>query len=121
MLALNNIDFKSSIALKTGEALENIAWQAKKCTIAWLKAHIGIEGYEVANEAARQGAENKNKRLQIINTPIPAEHVKSIIDEATRKEWKRKWNNALHYKHTFLIVVQIKTESSVYLIFLGHT
>ena len=30
LLALNNIDFKSSIALKTAEALENIAWQAKK-------------------------------------------------------------------------------------------
>ena len=40
--------------------------------------------------------------LQIINTPIPADHAKSIIDETTRKEWTRKWNNAPHYKHTKL-------------------
>ena len=32
LLALDNIDFKSSMVLKTAEALENIAWQAKKCT-----------------------------------------------------------------------------------------
>ena len=63
LLALNNIDFNSSIVLKTAEALENIAWQAKKCTITWVKAHIGTEGNEAANEAARQGAENKNKTL----------------------------------------------------------
>ena len=29
LLALNNIDLKFSIALKTEEALDNIAWQAK--------------------------------------------------------------------------------------------
>ena len=62
----------------------------KKCTIAWLKAHIGTKGNKAADKAARQGAENKNKTLRIINTPIPAEHAKSIIDEAIRKEWKRK-------------------------------
>ena len=40
--------------------------------------------------------------MQIINTSIPTEHAKSITDEAIRKEWKRKWNNAPHYKHTKL-------------------
>ena len=59
---------------------------------------IGTEGSEAANGAARQVAENKNKTLQIMNTPIPAEHAKSIIDKAIR----RKWKNAPHCKHTEL-------------------
>ena len=28
----------------------------KKCTIAWLKAHIGTKGNEAAEEEAQQGA-----------------------------------------------------------------
>ena len=42
--ALNNIDLKSTIALKTEEALKNISWRKQKCKIAWVKAHIDIEG-----------------------------------------------------------------------------
>ena len=41
--ALDSIDFRSTIALKTAEALENLKWRTKGCTIAWVKAHIGTE------------------------------------------------------------------------------
>ena len=57
------------MALKTAEALENLKWRTKGCTIAWVKAHIGTEGNEAADTAARQGAENKGNKIQTINTP----------------------------------------------------
>ena len=58
--SLDNIDFKSIIALKTAEALENLKWQVKGCMLAWVEAHIGTEG----NEAAKQGAVNKGKKCK---------------------------------------------------------
>ena len=94
--ALDSIDFKSTMALKTTEALENLKWRTKGCTIAWVKAHIGTPGNEASDSAARQGSEN----FQKINTPLPGKTTKLEIDNAIRKEWKRKWQNSPHYKHT---------------------
>ena len=91
---------KSNIALKTAEAMVNIVWQTKKCTIAWVKALIGTEGNEAADEAAKLGAENNKNALEVVNTPIPKSKAKLIIDEAIKAEWKKRWNNSPHYKHT---------------------
>ena len=57
-------------------------WQTKRCIIAWVKAQIGTEGNEAADKAARQGAENQNKNLDIANTRLPKAQVKLIIDKA---------------------------------------
>ena len=91
---------KSTIALKTAEALENLKWRVKRCTLAWVRAHISTEGNEAADEAAKLGAENKDNKLQVINTPMPGAVTKTEIDNAIRTEWKRKWQSAPHYKDT---------------------
>ena len=88
------------MALKTAKALENLKWRTKGCTIAWVKAHIGSTGNEAADLAARLGAENKCNNIQRVNTPLPEKTAKLDIDQAIRTEWKRKWQNAPHYKHT---------------------
>ena len=95
--SLDSIDFKSTMALKTAEALENLKWRTKGCTIAWIKAHIGTEGNEAADEAAKKGAENIGNKYQIIRTPIPQAVRKEDIDKAIRLEWKIKWQTAPQY------------------------
>ena len=88
--SLDGIDFKSSIALKTAEALENLKWRVKYCTLARVKAHIRTKGNEAADKAAKVGAENKDNKLELIKTPMPSAVTKSEIDNAIRTEWKRK-------------------------------
>ena len=79
--------------MQTDQRLKNVQFNA----------HVLVtKGNEAADEAARQGAENKNNTLQVVQMPIPAAHAKTIIDEAIIKEWKIKWTTAPHYKHAKL-------------------
>ena len=60
--ALDSIDFKSTMALKTAEALENLKWRTKGCTIAWVKAHIGTPKNK--HSPARQNNKNRDRQCK---------------------------------------------------------
>ena len=82
------------MALKTAEALENLKWRTKGCTIAWVKAHIGTPGKEAADSAARQGAEN---------TPLPGKTAKLEIDNAIRKDANGKMHPTTSTLNTSIV------------------
>ena len=58
---LNIINFKSTIALKTAEALENLKWRVKGCTLARVKAQVGIVANKAADKVAKLGARIKRE------------------------------------------------------------
>ena len=67
LLSLKNETSKSMTVLETVEELEHLALRAN-VRLAWVKAHVGIEGNEYADSAAKLGAEhpmgiNKNFAL----------------------------------------------------------
>ena len=63
---------------------QTLVFLFNRCTIAWVKAHIGTEENEAADEAAKKGAENIGNKLQLIRTPIPHAIRKEDIDKAIR-------------------------------------
>ena len=90
---LNNVNFKSAIALKTSEAHENISCWSQKCTIARFKAHIGTEGNEAADKPARKRAENNGNMLPTIKTPSLASTSKEIIVRHQKRVEKKTVNS----------------------------
>ena len=77
--ALNNPRINSKSVLNAIESLETLASITNFLTLASIKAHVGTEGNEQADQAAREGAaRGKNKLL--VKTPIPWQVAKTKIE-----------------------------------------
>ena len=72
--ALNKLTVDSNTVKECNEAL-NVLAQNNKIEIKWVKAHIGIEGNEKADQLAKEGCTNTETPNEL---PIPSCSVKSI-------------------------------------------
>ena len=116
--ALNKPRLTSQSVLTTLEYMETLAIEVKHLTLAWIKAHVGTEGNEQADQAAKEGAAG-GSHMKRTQTPIPWQVAKNKIEFYTTDKWKQKWINTPHYKHTKLFYDSPNKNKSKYILKMG--
>ena len=96
--------------------METLALEVKPLTLAWIKAHVGTEGNEQADQAAKEGAAGGH--MTKTQTPIPWQVAKSKIEEYTTSKWKQRWVTTPQYKHTKLFY-ESPNKKSKYILKMG--
>ena len=71
--------------------------KTKRVELCWIKAHIGHEGNERADQLAREAS--KNSVIQI-NTPQSWAFYKTELKQAIYLEWEQRWYNDNAYRMT---------------------
>ena len=87
--AIDSSEVTSQAVLDTKVALNSLAKLTRNTVLVWIKAHVGHQGNEVADEMAKQGTTSSNN----IKVGIPLCETKRLVEEFIRGEWDKEWNN----------------------------
>ena len=87
-MAIQNPFVESRTVKYALDLLNSASKKVKSLTLHWVKAHIGIPGNELADGAAKAGAEVSDLK---INLPLPQTYFNMVLDDITRKAWDNRW------------------------------
>ena len=90
ILALNSNTVTSSLVKQTIITLNLLADSTERLEICWIKAHVGYDGNERADQLAREAVKNSQVG---VNTPQSWACYKAQLKEDIYNEWERRWTN----------------------------
>ena len=71
------------------ELIETLLRQRVNVSFCWIPSHIGIEGNELADKAAKRAA----SRGAVYNQEIPEADLKACIKRRIKQKWAESWQN----------------------------
>ena len=86
--ALSSNHCKAQTVKNTHEALNALSTQAKLVRLTWIKAHIGLDGNELADQYAKLGTIDDTSQIQTYTT---FKEIKTAPREYVYHKWKEKW------------------------------
>ena len=79
---------KEQTVKDTHDALNDLELQSKQVRLTWIKAHIGLDGNELADEYAKLGTVDHTIE---INTHTTYKEIRAATREYVYHKWKEKW------------------------------
>ena len=97
--ALSNCSVKSETVQRTIRELSKLGHNIPRLTLTWIKAHVGYEGNEMADEAAKQGALEPEMSIKL-EVPISSTEISNRLKELIYDKWMLRWTTSKEYKHS---------------------
>jgi ribonuclease HI len=89
VMALRSQLISSSLILRTLELLTELSSAGVEVKLLWVPSHVGVQGNERADEAAKVASRSSNiRRLK-----VEADDMKPSINRLLLDEWQSRWQN----------------------------
>ena len=102
------MDTKSLVTKQTKEEL-NFLSDIMPVELAWVRAHKGILGIEIADRAAKIGSKTRMTDDEVLRTKTA---VKEVVNKQVYETWNRRWTNQSLCRQTKLFFPTIERGKS---------
>ena len=111
--AIKSTTVQSAIVKECIHSL-NLLGEKNKVILQWIKAHVGHEGNEAADQNAKKGSETKTLGPEPF-LPVPEAYINQKIKTKTVETWQNRWKNLNTCRQTKLWFKKISNKFEKFL------